>query len=181
MIAKHGATAAHESGHAVVSRLLGIEIIRARAREGDAGVRTRFRFGPTAAESAATLEKLALVDLAGQAAECRSLRGAEWATDEANAVSRALRIVLLRHGSEELTDALRVEAAELLASLRATVGALVEISWPAIERVAGALEAGEELAQAEIDSLIRDLPADATPDPPREAASEFENAETEVS
>lgn len=93
MITKHGAAAVHESGHAVVARLVGLQVVRAAARESGSGVRTRYQLG-TAADAAATLEKLALVDLSGQAAESRRLRSVDWATDEANATERALLPVL---------------------------------------------------------------------------------------
>jgi hypothetical protein len=93
MITKHGAAAVHESGHAVVARLVGLQVVRAAARESGSGVRTRYQLG-TAADAAATLEKLASVDLSGQAAESRRLRSVDWATDEANATERALLPVL---------------------------------------------------------------------------------------
>jgi hypothetical protein len=172
---KHGAASAHEAGHAVIARALGFQVVRAVAREGDSGVRTKYQLGGTAAEAASTLEKLAVVDLSGQAAECRSLRCLAWATDEANATQRALRVVLLRHGLEgcaEITEALRIEAAELMTTLRAMAAALIEMNWPIIEKLADALEGGEVLVKADIDALIGpDLAAESSP---REAEGDLE-------
>jgi hypothetical protein len=140
------ATALHEAGHAVVARLLDLEVTRVSAGT-DAGVRTRYRM------TEINLQKVVLVDLAGQLAELRCLRE-RWETDERNALSRALRIVLLRRGlrDDQLTDELRAEAAELVERLRAEAETLVGDNWAAIGRVAFAL-ADHPLTQAEVDAL----------------------------
>lgn len=98
-----------------------------------------------------------LVDLAGAIAERRRLREA-WQLDEDNALSRALRIVLLRHGLDDdgLTDDMRAEAAELVEQMRPKAAALVKQNWPAIERVAGALADAGELTGTEIDAILLD-------------------------
>ena len=153
---KNAGTAFHEAGHAVVARLCDVAVIRAEAGE-TSRVSTHFRLGPSAEEAAATLEKLALIDLAGQAAECRWLRGAAWAGDEGNAIARVLRVVCLRRGlpaDAELDDNVQAEAAELLENLYSAAAQLVEVRWPSIERVAQALDGGRTLDQAAIDALI---------------------------
>ena len=108
--------ALHEAGHAVVARLVGIQVVRAAAGD-DAGVRTRYKPATTAAEDMSINERLVLIDLAGAAAEWMRLRQV-WATDERNAMGRALGIVILRRGlarDAEVTADMRAEAAELLA------------------------------------------------------------------
>jgi hypothetical protein len=141
------AIALHEAGHAVVARLLDLEVTRVAAGT-DAGVRTRFQV------TEGNLQKLILVDLAGQLAELHDLRE-RWQEDERNALSRALRIVLLRRGlrDEELTDELRAEAAAMVAQLRAEAAKMVGDNWAAISRVAFAL-ADHPLTQREVDALL---------------------------
>jgi hypothetical protein len=141
------ATALHEASHAVCARLLGLEVTKASAG-ADAGVRTRWQM------TEGSLQKAILVDLAGQLAELHSLRE-RWRSDERNALSRALRIVLLRRGlrDEQLTDELHAEAQELVEQLRAEAETLVGDNWAAISRVAGAL-ADHPLIQAEVDALL---------------------------
>ena len=156
-----GAVSAHEAAHAVIARVLDLEVVRAAAGK-DAGVLTRSRLSrmATAAEVMATLERLALVDLSGPVAERRHLGDACSAdelrdaasADEANALSRARGIVLER--KVKSVDALRIEAAELVEKLRARAASLVEENWPAIERVASALSGGEPLTGVAIDALI---------------------------
>jgi len=130
-------------------------VTRATADKEAPGVRTRFQLGSTASEAIAVLERLMVVDLAGPIAERRCLREA-WQLDEDNALSRALRIVLLERGLEDddLTEELRAEATELVRQMRTKAAVLVEENWPAIERVADALAENEQLNQAEIDALI---------------------------
>jgi hypothetical protein len=156
----HDLAAIHESGHAVVARVLGIHVISAVADEGDSRVRTR-SLGARAASpgnAARILERLIIVDLAGPEAE--RLRGGDdaeaWRSDARNAWDRALRIIRLRRdldATAELPRLLQVEALELVEQLLAIATALVEENWPAIERVAHAL-AGGPLGQAEIDALM---------------------------
>jgi hypothetical protein len=137
----------HEAGHAVVARLVDLEVTKAMAGK-DAGVRTRWRM------TEIDLQKAILVDLAGQLAALHGLRE-RWQTDERNALSRALRVVLMHHGlrDEQLTDELRGEAAELVEQLRAEATTLVADNWAAIGRVAFAL-ADHPLTQAEVDALL---------------------------
>jgi hypothetical protein len=150
------ATAIHEAGHAVIARLADLHLVRVSAGE-QPGVRTRFQLG-SGAEAEATLQKLILVDLAGQTAECHALRGDAWRADEENAAARIVEVTRLRYGLEqhaELTDAQHVEAAGLLKILRETAAALVAANFPSIERVAAALAGGETLDQADVDALLR--------------------------
>jgi hypothetical protein len=141
------ATALHEAGHAVIARLLDLEVTKASAGT-DAGVRTRWQM------TEGNLERATLVDLAGAFSELHALRE-RWRSDERNALSRALRIVLLRRGlrDEQLTDEMRAEAAELVEQLRTEAEKLVADNWPAIGRVAFAL-ADHPLTQREVDALI---------------------------
>jgi hypothetical protein len=108
--------AKHEAAHAVVARALGIEVVHATAAAKDAHVKTRCRASP------ATLEKLAIVDLAGLAVDYSR---AACEMDLRNATNHAQRVVLMRHGLAEdgLTDELRAEAAELVERLRVSAGA----------------------------------------------------------
>jgi hypothetical protein len=141
------AIALHEAGHAVVARLLDLEVTRISAGV-DAGVRTRWQM------TEGSLQKAIVVDLAGQLAELHGLRE-RWQTDDRNALSRALRVLLLRRGlrDEQLTDELGGEAAELVAQLRAEAETLVGDDWAAIGRVAFAL-ADHPLTQREVDALL---------------------------
>jgi hypothetical protein len=141
------AIALHEAGHAVVARLLDLEVTKVAAGM-DAGVRTRYQL------TEGNLEKAIIVDLAGQLAELHGLQE-RWQTDERNALSRALRIVLLRRGlrDDQLTDELRADAETLVAQLRAEAETLVGDNWAAIGRVAFAL-ADHPLTQREVDALL---------------------------
>jgi hypothetical protein len=141
------AIALHEAGHAVVARLLDLEVTRVAAGT-DAGVRTRYQM------TEGSLQKAIVVDLAGALSELHALRE-QWRSDERNALSRALRIVLLRRGlrDEQLTDEMRAEAAELVEQLRAEAETLVGDNWAAIGRVAFAL-ADHPLTQREVDALL---------------------------
>jgi hypothetical protein len=148
----------HEGAHAVLAAGLSdgaFQLVSATARQGDSRVRTRWR-SVDAAQDAKTHEKLALIDLAGRAAELRHLRQAAWATDEASAAANAERVVLLRHGcpGAEPSDAMKGEAAALLARLREQAEVLVEVNWPAIQRVAAALAGGGTMSAAEVDALL---------------------------
>jgi hypothetical protein len=144
----------HEAGHCVVARALDVEVERATAGD-DPGVHTKFDLGDTATEAIAVLEKLMLVDLAGAIAERRLLREA-WRRDERNALSRALRIVLLQDGDDgdQTSDAQYARGQKLIEQLRAKAAKLVGQHWPAISRVAEALAETGELDQAQIDAAI---------------------------
>jgi len=157
MSASFDLIALHESGHAVVARLVGVQVVSAVAGD-DPGVRTRYKPATTAAEDVATNEKLALVDLAGAAAEWMRLREG-WKTDERSAMGRALGIVILRRGlarDAEVTSEMREEAVELVERLRVQAVEMVEKNLPLIVRVAGALAAGATLSGPEVDALIED-------------------------
>ena len=147
----------------VVARALDVEVERATAGDHP-GVNTKFDLGDTATEAIAVLEKLMLVDLAGAIAERRLLREA-WRRDEYNALSRALRIVLLQDGDDgdQTSDAQYARGQKLVEQLRVTAAKLVGQHWPAIGRVAEALGERGELNQAEIDALIKPETLMATP------------------
>ncbi len=150
-----GAVAAHESGHGVIARVLGIEVVRASAKPGEAGVRTRYKIGgSTAAEAAETIEALIVVDLAGATAEQRATGRSEPGAaraDERNALRRALQLGLL-------TSAGLDAAEELVERSRPKAAALVMQHWPAIEAVADALADGQVLTGSEIDALMAAAP-----------------------
>lgn len=146
---RNDATAIHEAGHAVAARILGFEVVRAAAGEGKGAVTATYRRGVSVSEQLAQEIKASLVALAGVMAEQKWAVG----TDEANAEAAALRITRLRHGGAETTDAMRLEASELLERLRGQAELLVQESWPLIMRVAAALAHGP-LSQAQIDVLL---------------------------
>jgi ATP-dependent Zn protease len=151
-------TALHEAGHAVIARLCGLGVVSAAAG-ADPGVRTRYRSATTEAEDMEINERLALVDLAGMAAEWMRLRDA-WKSDEESARRRCLGIVVLRRGlarNAEVTAEMRKEASALVEELRERVSEMLEQAAPAmIRRVAGALEGGRTLTQADIDELMQE-------------------------
>ena len=154
---RNAAVAAHEAGHAVVARSLGVMVVRASAKPGAAGVVTRWRRTGVPAEYAATMEKLLLVDLSGQLAEYRAtgqFDGNAWRADERNALSRALRLILDENHlrDDELDDGHRATAAALVERLRPKAAALVEEN-PA-KRVAAALADGQILTGSEVDALM---------------------------
>jgi hypothetical protein len=130
--------ATHEAGHAVIARMLGVEIVHSTAAGDVPCTRTRYR-----GDTPQTLAKLGIVDLAGPMAEWHYLRSA-WCTDLENAMGRARRIAAL-NGEE---------ATELLHQMRIEALALVQENWPAIERVADALAHAKSLTQADVDVLI---------------------------
>jgi hypothetical protein len=147
----------HEAGHCIAARIVGIEVVSAVAGD-DPGVRTRHRPATTPAEDMSINERLVLIDLAGAAAEWMRLRQV-WATDERNAMGRALAIVILRRGlarDVEVTSEMREEAAELVERLRVQAADMVEKNLPLIVRVAGALAGGATLTQADIDDLMQE-------------------------
>jgi ATP-dependent Zn protease len=152
--------AAHEAGHAVVSRLLGVSVVRASAAD-DPSVRTKVRYlRSSTADYAKALQALIIIDLAGALAETQVGKAADEGasqTDERTAFSRMLRIVLDENNLEddELDDGLRREARARVERLRRRAAALVEQNMPAIERVAAALGEGRELTGDEIDALVR--------------------------
>ncbi len=146
-----GAVAAHESGHGVIARVLGIEVVRASAKPGEAGVRTRYKIGgSTAAQVAETIEALIVVDLAGATAEQRATGRSEPGAaraDELNALRRGLRLSLSMNAGLD-------DAEELVERLRQEAERLVSENLAAIEAVATELGKGEPLDGDQIDALM---------------------------
>ncbi len=155
------ATSYHESGHAVVARVLGLGVRRACASEDDHGVVTRWRRADRLARD--IMRKSCLVALAGPAAEAVAIGHVEDGAaraDEANATSYALRLILDEHElhDAELNDGHRAQARWLIAFLRPRAAAFVQKNWPAISRVAERLADGEVLDQVTIDTLMEETP-----------------------
>ena len=159
---RNAAVAAHESGHAVVARSLGVDVVRASAKLRAAGVVTRWRRADRLVGD--IMRKSCLVALAGPAAEAVAIGRIEDGAaraDERNAMSYALRLLLDEQDVQndaELNDDHRAQARALVGLLRARAAALVEKNWPQIERVAAALAAGEVLDQSRIDALMAAAP-----------------------
>ncbi len=137
--------AIHEAAHATIAQVLGVVVRRVSLAAGDPHVITATRRDVSAAKRMAALEKLILVDLAGPLAERRAVGEADvgaCATDERNALSRALRFVLgqydLRRDLDlfDVDDAQRAEAVALVDGLRSRAAALVADNWLTINRVA---------------------------------------------
>jgi ATP-dependent Zn protease len=149
--------ALHEAGHAVVAAgMVGAVQVVSASAGAEAGVRTRYRPSASAEEAMAMNLRLAVVDLAGMAAEWILLRAA-WKTDEENALRRCLGIVVLRRGlnpGADITAEMRKEAAELVEELREQAAVLVEERFAAIQRVAEALAGGATLDGPGVEALI---------------------------
>ncbi len=165
-IAVMTAVAIHEAAHATIARVLGLNVKRAAARPGDARVVTKYRVNVPKAQWAQTVSKLLLVDLAGCSAERRATGkfpdGKAWQADRRNAISRALRLVVLDEhqlDDDELNDSHRDEAEAIVAALRPTAAALVEEPWAQIERVAAALADRRILTGSDVDALMAGAPA----------------------
>lgn len=126
--------ALHEAGHAVIARLCGLGVVSAAASD-DPGVRTRYRSATTEAEDMEINRRVALVDLAGMAAEWMCLRDA-WKSDEESARRRCLGIVVLRRGlarDAEVTAEMREEAVELVEELRERAAEMCDQAAPPSE------------------------------------------------
>jgi ATP-dependent Zn protease len=166
------ALAYHEAGHAVIARMLGISIEYAtlRALDGDARALAHSA-AHLAPDDLEALEKDAIVALAGptaqqdyrplsRAAQKRLWKDGGWHGDSMNAMN-SLGTLLMRQHDEPVVPgetALKGERAEELRQLlnrtHQKAADLVKESWPAIERVAGALLTHPMLTEAEIDALI---------------------------
>jgi hypothetical protein len=134
--------ARHEACHAVVARVLGIQVKEAVTGERP-HVTTRYQ--------ECDLEKVVTVDLAGLAMDSTPEAVAK---DMRNAQQRAREAVLVRHGHDLAEDQLEAEATELLARKRAEAADIVFKHDAEVGRVAAALASGATLGQAGIDDAI---------------------------
>jgi len=167
----------HEAGHAVVARILGVEVssvtMRPTGSDNSAGVETVS--ASWLARNAKTSEQIlgcendALVALAGMAAQARShpdllvtTDNPEFQADIGNAQRMVANIVLLLGGTAVIEgerspplsgDDLRMAKGKFDQLIQKTY-ALVDEHWPAIARVAKALESRNRVNQEELDQLI---------------------------
>jgi hypothetical protein len=153
------AVAVHEASHAVIAKTQpGINVVCACVGDNPR-VTTTNRTGRNLSEAADIAERQILIDLAGPLAEVRHLWEGAWSGDETLAQRRALAVVLARRGSEDaddLTPALRQEAAALVEKLRLEAIALVNERWSTILRVAALLDDHGELSGGAIDEIIEE-------------------------
>ena len=143
--------AMHEAAHIVAAFAVGAHIVRASAKQGDAGVRTRIWLGRTPRDRIAGLERSIIIDLA---ATCLDRDREACATDEQNAMEKALRICRLRYGLDGEDDEYRADAARLLMHLRVEARGLVAQHRPVVALVARALAGGKELGHDDVEKLI---------------------------
>jgi len=174
----------HQAGHAVIARILGVEVIRAAMSPtsddnlDDVMTRSAAWLARDVTDISAKVlafEADAKVALAGTVAQRRSYPGSdaedEIEQDVENAKSAACVVSLLMSGEllPDVPDGDRMPIdAALVEDPEATLDrlwretvVLVTEQWPAIERVAQALERRDHLDQTEIDRLI----AEAGPAP----------------
>ena len=170
-------TAYHEAGHAVIARVLGIEVYLATIRPDKfyAGQVNHAAAWPINKEDEVaeedreeewlqrmeTAEDRAKLALAGPLAEMKyrpTLNGEYFAEfEDLDNVAKYLQIAsgftfeVLVPGKPLQQNGL---ASRLWERLQADTADLVELYWPSIERVAEALLIQEELGQEEIDALI---------------------------
>ena len=162
----------HEAGHAVIARVLGVEVEYATLAtlDGDLGQVLTRSAAHASPNDLVAYEKDAMVSLAGPLTQAgyryqhRKASGPawreEWNDDRRNAMN-CLGMLFLRQRGESITpgevsfEGERAEAFERLYNDThvKTVG-LIADHWPAIERVAEALRAGRLLSQANLDALI---------------------------
>jgi hypothetical protein len=182
MTDKRAGTAHHEAAHAVIGRVLGIEVPLATIRpdEDSAGHVEHEACWPglpdeTAEDAEDRLEELrqrdevaekrAIFALAGPIAHMKfqpTLNGERFAngSDDLLDVAVYLKIVSGFHPLSELLVPGRPleqdnkETSRLWERLQWDTAELVESYWPSIERVAEALLIHEELNQEQIDALI---------------------------
>jgi len=175
------AKAHHEAGHAVIARVLGVEVTYAAML--DANVQTTSALYAARNSEPATLiagaESDAKVALAGAIAQqhyrpmtkgqmLKAAREGGWTDDMATAKSLVAHILYLQnghsasdlHNEPDPQGALRPlaetpEASALFNRLWNDTRALVERHWQAIERVAAAMLEPRALNQDDIDRIIR--------------------------
>jgi hypothetical protein len=136
-----GNVAIHESAHATVARLLGIEVVAISVDAEQPHCRTRTRCSDNANDEVKRLTNLTLIDLAAGIVDDE----AACVLDLAAAVDRCQQIIRLRHRADpdaQLTHTQCIEAGSLLAELRARARLLVENHLGAIARLAAELKKG---------------------------------------
>jgi ATP-dependent Zn protease len=170
-------TAYHEAGHAVVSRVLGIEVVTVVmfglddiSSAGVLNYSASCRAGANTAERIVGLETDTRISLAGLIAgelygKCsrRRLRD-DAAGDIQISQSRAVEIALLIAGKPlpqhhdnmtvELDRAAIDSANAIINRLRAETETLLKEHWPKVERVAQALMTCDMLDQARLDRIM---------------------------
>jgi len=167
----------HESGHAVIARVLGIQVsgvtMRPAGPDNTAGVETLpaswLARNSDTAEQVFACENDAIVAFAGMAAQARShpsllvkIDNPEFQGDIENARRLVANIVLVLSGERVFEDErspplsgenLRKAKGKFDELLQRT-HALVDEHWRAIQRVARALETHDRIDQTELDQLI---------------------------
>ena len=167
----------HEAGHAVVARILGVEVsgitMRPSGADNTAGVETVsaswLARKASTSEQVLACENDALVALAGMAAQARShpdllvtTDNPEYQADIGNAQRMVANIVLLLRGEAVVEgerspplsgDDLKTAKVKFDQLVQKTYS-LVREHWREIVRVAKALESRNQVDQAELDQLI---------------------------
>jgi ATP-dependent Zn protease len=142
----------HEAGHVAAARLLGVEV-KAAAIVPDGGIPGHVKYVTPQTSEPVSLERVAMIALAGCAAERRYLGAA---ADDHEPWHRALEDMQLASTSVEAlvgSDDEEVVGARL-EQLGLQVAALLEQHWSAVERVAARLIERKTLSSAEIDECI---------------------------
>jgi len=172
------ATAYHEASHAVIARVLGVEVLGVAMfptddvnRAGALTYSASYYSGTDKAARIAGLEIDIKIGLAGPITDARHSKGRPSrsmkhgaADDIARSRSMAAEIALLMAGEQlpqhhdamqiTVTPALIETANAILARLQTETEALLTQHWPAVKRVAQALMTCNLLDQAELDRLI---------------------------
>jgi ATP-dependent Zn protease len=177
----------HEAGHAVIARMLGVDVVRAsilptnKERGGSLNPSAEHLAGDDAQARLRGLETDAKIALAGPNAEkkyrpetnVQKAQREQWRDDLAVCTSAAINIVLLRDDPSirfnftgardfEPTETQAAEIRQLVNRFSREAQTLVEQHWPAITRVAAALLDRKILYNDEIAALIN-APGDAAP------------------
>lgn len=168
--------ARHEAGHAVIARVLNVNIVYATlvaAGDSSAQVLT-VSASHQRPDDPNALEHDAMVVLAGPLAQQRhrpkSPReqerawedGGDWYDDKFNAINLLLMLLMRRRGEPVVPGLVQLEGdraqelGDLFDRTISKTASLVGEHWPAICRVAKALMSDRVLSEAEIDALIED-------------------------
>lgn len=150
------ARALHESAHACIARLVGIEVMAVSIAGDDPLCRTRWRRrgAPFA------LEAMIVVDFASSAGG--DIEEAT-ITDLANAKERCFQIVRMLHGTDTMSPAMILEASKIFVRLRASAADLVERNRDLIDAVAAVLLQRGSLDQITLDTVMMETAAVPAP------------------